>query len=141
MITVISVDICESRKMFKELCAHAVLQCLNDFYQNTIPVLLSHEFLLEKYTGDGFIGCSQFDRHLDAVDCAKAIRDASPYTVRIGVATGNGFVDYVGWSDMKHLQAIGDAIYEANRIRKICEPGKIIQARQNERETKSSAHP
>lgn len=143
MITVLCVDIVDSRKKFKGLNTHTVIMLLNDFYQKTVPILMDQGALLEKYTGDGFIAVWLQPEHDKAIATGKRIISASPFQLRIGVATGNGFVAHIGWSDLQYLQAIGDAIYNANRCRKLAAPGQIVQWRENDgkEQAKSQSSP
>ncbi|KTD23215.1 adenylate/guanylate cyclase domain-containing protein [Legionella londiniensis] len=133
-VTILICDIRNFTAISERIKPEEVVNFLNDFFERIIEIIISHEGILDKYLGDGFLaifGTPQDDPYQEdhAIEAAIQIRDVlKPFNeqweeklktkiaIGIGINTGSAIVGNIGTDIHMEYTAIGDTVNLASRI-------------------------
>ncbi len=142
--TIFFSDIRGFTSMSETMEPEVLIQLLNKYFSETVPLIFKHRGLLDKFIGDGtmaLFGVPQAhdDCAIDAVSAAIEIQQRMAtlnaelrdmglpsIDVGIGINTGVVTVGLVGSDKRTDYSAIGDSVNLAARLEKEAEKGKIV---------------
>jgi adenylate cyclase len=137
-------DIRGFTSMSETMEPEVLIQLLNKYFSETVPIIFSHGGLLDKFIGDGTMALfgvpnAHEECAIEAVGAAIEIqqrmltlnpelRDMGlpEISVGIGINTGLVTVGFVGSDKRTDYSAIGDAVNLAARLEKQAEKGQIV---------------
>lgn len=135
-VTVLFSDLRDFTTLAERMETAAIVELLNEYFEEMVTVVFEHGGTLDKYIGDGlmvYFGApvSQEDHAARAVRCALAMRGkleafnaARPpqlaLRMGIGIHTGSAVVGSIGAPHRREYTAIGDTVNLAARIEQLC---------------------
>jgi class 3 adenylate cyclase len=129
-VTVVFLDIRDFTAFTERASAREVVEQLNAFYADVVPVLLRHGGHANKFVGDGLLAVfgapDRLPDHADravaaAVEIAQLVRERYGDRLRIGAGVNSGPVvaGTVGGGGRVEFAVIGDAVNTAARVEEV----------------------
>ena len=140
LVTCMFVDLVGSTDMTMRLGAERLKRELGAAFAELSGIVTGHGGTVEKYVGDAIYAIfgapvAHEDDALRALRAAEAIRDwcaASgatqdhPFTVRIGVETGEAVIDLEAAATTRQQMSVGAVVHIAARLQQRAEPGEVL---------------
>jgi len=133
-VTVLFADIRGFTSISEMLSAEEVTKILNEYFSALVPIIESHNGILNKFMGDAVLAVfgepiKNENHALDAVKCANAmlkkvkqlqskwLDEGKPkIEIGVGISTGEAFVGNIGSEERLEYTVIGDTVNTASRI-------------------------
>lgn len=133
-VTILFSDIRNFTRLAEELSPEAVVSILNEYFEEMLESIFSHQGMIDKFIGDGIM--AEFGAPLDdpyqeknavlaAIDMQKRLKTLSQRWARegkptlemgIGIHTGQAVLGNIGSEQRMEYTAIGDAVNVASRL-------------------------
>ena len=140
LVTCMFVDLVGSTDMTMRLGAERLKRELGAAFAELSGIVTGHGGTVEKYVGDAIYAIfgapiAHEDDALRALRAAEAIRDwcvASgathdhPFTVRVGVETGEAVIDLEAAATTRQQMSVGAVVNIAARLQQRAEPGEVL---------------
>lgn len=142
--TVLNSDIRGFTRMSEHAPPEAIVEMLNEYFEEMVECLFEYEGTLDKFMGDGIMAlwgapvAQESDARL-AVECAlekmarlaklnqrRIARGQQPLEVGIGIHTGPVVAGYIGSSKALSYTVIGDTANTSARLCGIAESGQVL---------------
>jgi adenylate cyclase len=142
--TVFNSDIRGFTRMSEGAHPAAVVDMMNEYFEQMVEVVFKYEGTLDKFMGDGIMALwgapvTHPDDALRAVSCAleqmdvlarfnrkRVEQDEVPLAIGIGIHTGPLVAGYIGSSKALSYTVIGDVANTSARICGIAAPGQLL---------------
>lgn len=129
-VSVLFLDIRDFTRFAERASAREVVDRLNEFYGEVVPLLVRHGGYPDKYVGDGLLGvfgapepiAAHADRAVGAaIEIAAFVRDrwAGELRVGIGVNSGPVIAGTIGGGGHVEFTVIGDTVNTAARVEQL----------------------
>jgi class 3 adenylate cyclase len=127
-VSVLFCDVVNFTAFAAEADAAHVVSCLNELFEEIVPIVARHGGHVDKFVGDGLLAVfgapEPHDDHADratraAIEMAKRVNeDGAAGTLRIGVGVNSGPVvaGSIGGAGRLNFSVIGDAVNVAARV-------------------------
>jgi len=143
-LTVVFSDIRGFTSLSDELEPEEVVETLNDYFSEMLPIIHKYDGTLDKFIGDGimiFFGNPvYFENHAEravrmAIDMQKRVEELhslwsqkgrKPIAIGIGINTGYVTVGSIGPSEHMDYTVIGTQVNLSARLQEFAKPGEII---------------
>ena len=136
LLTVMFIDMRGFTAISEKYPVEKVIEILNTYYREIVPVIKKYNGVVNKYIGDAILAVFSDENpeiHArNAVKAGKAILKKLKYlqemqeangeeksTAGIGISTGEVFVGHIGTSDRCEYTVIGDTVNLANRTESV----------------------
>lgn len=140
LVTCMFVDLVGSTDMTMRLGAERLKRELGAAFAELSGIVTGHGGTVEKYVGDAIYAIfgapiAHEDDALRALRAAEAIRDwcvargathDHPFTVRVGVETGEAVIDLEAAATTRQQMSVGAVVNIAARLQQRAEPGEIL---------------
>lgn len=142
--TVFNSDIRGFTRMSEGTTAEAMVEILNDYFEEMVGAIFKYEGTLDKFMGDGIMALwgAPTTHADDPIRCVQSAldqmellgqfnrkrldSDGAPLAIGIGIHTGPLVAGYVGSSKSLSYTVIGDTANTSARLCGIAAPGQII---------------
>ncbi|MEO8798353.1 MAG: adenylate/guanylate cyclase domain-containing protein [Polyangiaceae bacterium] len=142
--TVFNSDIRGFTRMSEGTTAEAMVEILNDYFEEMVGAIFKYEGTLDKFMGDGIMALwgAPTTHADDPIRCVQSAldqmellgqfnrkridSDSAPLAIGIGIHTGPLVAGYVGSSKSLSYTVIGDTANTSARLCGIAAPGQII---------------
>jgi adenylate cyclase len=122
--------------MAESMAPDRVISLLNEYFNPSTDIILSHEGEIERFMGDGIFASFStpssaaraallIARQFQEINHAKSSSDIK-LNFRMGINAGTAVQGNVGSRDRMEYTIIGDAVNLASRLEAQCEPGHIL---------------
>ncbi|MBI3550527.1 MAG: HD domain-containing protein [Elusimicrobia bacterium] len=134
-LSVLTADLVDFNDRTKDQAPEQVIEELNRLFCAVEPIIGLYRGHLDRYDGAGL--AAEFGLPLDArrhaalaavsaLKIQERLKKDFPWTMRIGVASGNALVGLIGSDRRKNYTALGDTISVARTLRTACAPGGVL---------------
>lgn len=145
-VTVLFTDFAGFSSLTRNMKAPDVVEALNAYFVELVPIIRAHGGFADKYIGDAILAIFgapvRFEDHaLRAVRCAvemqRRMRQINErrraagkvvFEMRIGLNTGEVVVGAIGCNEKLEYTSIGESTNLANRMESICPIGQVMVA-------------
>ncbi len=127
-VSVLFCDVVDFTAFAAEADATHVVACLNELFEEIVPIIARHGGHVDKFEGDGLLAVfgapEPHDDHADratraAMEMAKRVNDdgaAGPLRIGVGINSGQVVAGSIGGGGRLNFSVIGDAVNVAARI-------------------------
>lgn len=139
LVTCLFVDVVGSTELTMRFGAERLKRELEKAFGEISRAIVLHGGTVEKYVGDAIYALfgapiAHEDDPLRALRAAEAVRDwcaagaahGHPFSVRIGVETGEAVIDLAAAEQTKQQMSVGPVVNIAARLQSRAEPGEIL---------------
>ncbi|MEX2045957.1 MAG: AAA family ATPase, partial [Chloroflexota bacterium] len=139
LVTCMFVDIVGSTEMTMKLGAERLKRELDVAFGEISGIITAHGGTVEKYVGDAVYALfgapvAHEDDPLRALRVAEALRQwcttgvahGHPFTVRIGIETGEAVVDLEAAASTRQQMSVGPVVNIAARLQQRADPGEVL---------------
>jgi adenylate cyclase len=143
-VTILCSDIRGFTKLSKEMEPDDVVEMLNDYFSQLIPVIFAHDGTLDRYIGDSVMavfGSPEPDpRHMEqavraalgiqaalsTLNGSRKVRGQVTFDVGIGVHCGEVVHGFIGLAERREFTVIGYAVNQASRYCAGARGGEVL---------------
>ncbi len=139
LVTCLFVDVVGSTDLTLKLGAERLKRELGVAFTELSGIITAHGGTVEKYVGDAIYAIfgapiAHEDDALRALRAAEALRQwcisgaahGHPFTVRVGIETGEAVVDLEAAANTRQQMSVGAVVNIAARLQQRAEPGEIL---------------
>ena len=139
LVTCMFVDVVGSTELVTQMGAERLKRELGNAFAEISGIIVAHGGTVEKYVGDAIYALfgapvAHEDDPLRALRAAIALRDwcaaggahGHPFTIRVGIETGEAVVDLEAAASTHQQMSVGAVVNIAARLQQRADPGEIL---------------
>jgi adenylate cyclase len=143
-VTILCSDIRGFTRLSNDMPPDDVVDLLNDYFSQLIPVIFAHDGTVDKYIGDGILAVfgspepdsNQYEKAVRAaaemqsamseLNLSRRKRGLTNFDIGIGVHAGEVVHGFIGTDNRMEFTVIGDAVNRASRYCDAAQRGEVL---------------
>jgi adenylate cyclase len=143
-VTILCSDIRGFTRLSNDMPPDDVVDLLNDYFSQLIPVIFAHDGTVDKYIGDGILAVfgspepdsNQYEKAVRAaakmqsamseLNLSRRKRGLTNFEIGIGVHAGEVVHGFIGTDNRMEFTVIGDAVNRASRYCDAAQRGEVL---------------